>query len=252
MTSFYPACNILGVNVSAVSMNSAVNYINEHIKELSGNYVCVSNVHTTVMSYEDPNYLKIQNSAALVLPDGGPLSLIGKKRGFINMERVTGPDLMTEIFKISTECGYRHFFFGSTEKTLTMLAYRLKYKYPGIQIVGTYSPTREELLNDEIEIINQINQAKADFIWVGLGAPKQERWMGIHQGRVNGLMIGVGAGFDYHAGNIKRAPMWMQKNNMEWLYRLWQEPKRLFARYLKFNIKFLYLMCLKKCIKNKI
>lgn len=239
--SLIPTCNILGVNIAAINMKWLLEYLDKNISKVKGDYICVSNVHTTVTSYEDEEYCAIQNGGLMAIPDGGPLSSVGRKRGYSHMERTTGPSLMGEIFKVSAEKGYRHYFYGSTEKTLELLEKKLKDKYPGIQIVGMYSPPFRPLTNDEDEKITQeINQKKPDFVWVGLGAPKQERWMASHQGQINGLMIGVGAGFDYYAENIKRAPVWMQKRNLEWLYRLIQDPKRLFSRYFHTNTKFIW------------
>lgn len=235
-------CNILGVNIAVTNLNKTVIYIQENLKSLRGNYICVSNVHTTVIAYENEEYRKIQNGGALALPDGKPLSIISSIRGHKNAERVTGPDLMGAIFEESEERGYKHFFYGSTEKTLEVLRVKLKEKYPKLNIAGMYSPPFKENVELEVDsILNKINSKEVDFLWIGLGAPKQEKWMSIHKGKVNALMIGVGAGFDYYSENIKRAPIWMQKYSLEWLYRLIQDPKRLFKRYLITNYKFLFL-----------
>lgn len=238
-----PTCNILGVEIATINMEWLISYISHYIKDLSGNYCCVSNVHTTVMAYEDKKYCDIQNGGIMAIPDGGPLKSIAINRGFKNIERIAGPNLMEEIFKISSKKGYRHFFYGSTEETLAKLHFNLNKKFPGIQIVGMYSPPFRNLTEDEDNtIVEIINHTNADFIWVGLGAPKQEIWMANHRGIVNGFMIGVGAGFDYFAGNINRAPVWMQNANLEWVYRLIQDPKRLFKRYFYTNTKFLWLI----------
>lgn len=236
-----PTCNILGVDIAAVDMEWLLDYLKDNIYTLSGDYICVSNVHTTVTAYEDEEYRKVQNGGIMAIPDGGPLSSVGQKRGFKNMRRTTGPSLMGEIFKISVSKKYRHFFYGSTDETLEKLSSVLKKTYPGIQIAGMYSPPFRAMTAEEDKVIvERINETKPDFVWVGLGAPKQEKWMAAHQGYVNGLMIGVGAGFDYHAGNIERAPEWMQKCNLEWVYRLLQDPKRLFGRYWHTNTKFIW------------
>lgn len=233
-----PTCNIMGVNIAAINIEWLKQYLKENLQDLKGDYICVSNVHTTVTSYEDENYRNIQNNALMAIPDGGPLSSIGRKRGFSSMDRTAGPSLMEEIFK---DKGYTHYFYGSTEETLELLEKKLKEKYSGIKIVGMYSPPFRKLTKEEDEkVIEKINNFNPDFVWIGLGAPKQEIWMAEHQGKVNGLMIGVGAGFDYFAGNIKRAPLWMQKSNLEWLYRLIQDPKRLFKRYFVTNTKFIW------------
>ncbi len=236
-----PTCNIMGVNIAAINMEWLVSYLEKNISEIKGDYICVSNVHTTVTSHEDATYCAIQNGGLMAIPDGGPLSTVGQKRGYKNMERTTGPSLMGEIFKISVKNGYRHYFYGSTEETLRLLNQNLMSNYPGIQIVGMYSPPFRPMTKEEDKAITiSINDAKPDFVWVGLGAPKQEMWMAAHQGRIDGLMLGVGAGFDYYAEKIKRAPIWMQKHNLEWVYRLVQDPKRLFKRYLTTNTKFIW------------
>ena len=236
-----PVCNIMGVNIAAINMSWLIGFTKEYIKELSGDYLCVSNVHTTVMSYDDETYCAVQNGGIMAIPDGGPLSSVGRKRGFSQMERTTGPDYLKEILKISAKEGYRHFFYGSTEETLEKLKKHLELEYPGVQVAGMYSPPFRTLtVEEDAEIKEMMNESQADFIWIGLGAPKQERWMAEHQGQVEGFMVGVGAAFDYLAGNIERAPMWMQKANLEWLYRLLQEPKRLFKRYFYTNTKFIW------------
>lgn len=236
-----PCCNILGVNIAAINMEWLLDFTQNNIKDLSGDYMCVSNVHTTVTAYEDKEYCAVQNGGIMAIPDGGPLSTVGRKRGFASMSRTTGPDYMGEIFKLSEEKGYRHYFYGSTEETLEKLSVKIKSDYPGIQVVGMYSPPFRSVTEDEDEaIVQQINETMPDFVWIGLGAPKQEKWMAEHQGWINGFMVGVGAGFDYFAGNISRAPQWMQKYNLEWLYRLMQDPKKLFWRYCFTNPKFIW------------
>ena len=236
-----PTCNIMGVNIAAINMEWLIDFTKKYVTELSGDYLCVSNVHTTVMSYDDASYCAVQNGGIMAIPDGGPLSSVGRRRGFSEMERTTGPDYLKEILKISAEEGYRHYFYGSTEETLEKLRAILKKDYPGVQIAGMYSPPFRTLSDKEDEeTIKMINDADADFVWIGLGAPKQEKWMADHKGKVKGFMVGVGAAFDFLAGNIERAPMWMQKANLEWLYRLLQEPKRLFRRYFYTNTKFIW------------
>lgn len=240
-------CNILGVDIAVTNMEKTVEYIEENIEVLKGNYICVSNVHTTVMAYESKEYRKIQNGGALALPDGGPLSLLSRKKGYKNAERVTGPDLMGEIFKISEDIGYTHYFYGSTQETLDTLYIKLKEKYPKLKIVGMYSPPFNNIITlENKDKISEINNLEPDFLWIGLGAPKQEQWMSIHKNKINSLMIGVGAGFDYYSERIKRAPKWMQMYNLEWLYRLMQDPRRLYKRYIITNTKFLKLVLRRK------
>lgn len=233
-------CRILGVNIAVTNMAQTVQYIENNLEELRGKYICVSNVHTTVMAHDNPAYRNVQNSAAIALPDGKPLSVVSRKRGYTEAERVTGPDLMGELF--ARENGLKHFFYGDKEETLQILQQKLKEKYPDIQIAGMISPPFRSLSREEEKAyIQQINDSGADIIWIGLGAPKQENWMYEHQGMFQGVMIGVGAGFSYHAGLIKRAPEWMQKMSLEWFYRLMQDPVRLFKRYFTTNLKFILL-----------
>ena len=241
-------CNILGVKICVTNMHSVLIYIKKNINLLKGEYICVSNVHTTIMAYEREAYRNIQNDAALALPDGKPLSIVSKFKGFKDAERVTGPDLMGEIFSLSNEeADFTHYFYGSTEEILELIRFNAGKKYPRLKIVGMYSPPFRKLTEEEdINIIEMINNSGAHFVWVGLGAPKQEIWMYEHKNKVNSLMIGVGAGFDYYAEKIKRAPKWMQKSSLEWLYRLIQDPKRLFKRYMITNAKFIWLLFINK------
>lgn len=235
-------CEILRTKINITNMAQTVAYLEQNLEALRGNYVCVSNVHTTIMSYRDEEYRMIQNSGAMALPDGKPLSIVSRRRGFWDAERVPGPDLMIHIFHESKDKGYRHYFYGSTESTLAELEKSLKRDYPWLNIAGMYSPPFRELSAEEDEkIVKQINDAGPDFIWVALGAPKQEKWMYQHQFKLNGIMIGVGAAFDFSAGTIKRAPKWMQECCLEWLYRITQDPKRLIPRYFNTNFAFIWL-----------
>lgn len=232
-------CRILGVDINVTTMEETVAYLDRHLEELRGKYICVSNVHTTVTAYRDEEYRRVQNGSVMNLPDGKPLSLVCRQRGYKGAGRVPGPDLMPQIFKLSEERGYRHYFYGSTEKTLEALRRVLQEKYPKMEIAGMYSPPFRPLTKEEDEeAVRRINESRADFIWVGLGAPKQEKWMAAHKDQVNGVMLGVGAGFDFHAGTVKRAPNWMQEAYLEWLFRLMQDPKRLIPRYLDTNFSF--------------
>lgn len=234
-------CEVMGVNIVVTNMTKTLQLIQDQMEAWRGKYICVANVHTTVTAHEDASYQEIQNNAVMALPDGGPLSEYSRKQGFTEARRVTGPDLMKEILAISAEKGWRHYFYGSTQETLDLLRKKIEQRYPGAIIAGMYSPPFRELTpQEDVEIVEQINAAKPDFVWVGLGAPKQERWMAAHEDRVKALMIGVGAAFNYEAGNIKRAPQWMQKHNLEWLYRLLQDPKRLFKRYFDTNLRYLW------------
>jgi N-acetylglucosaminyldiphosphoundecaprenol N-acetyl-beta-D-mannosaminyltransferase len=233
---------LFGVKVNVVNMKDTVNYIISNLDELKGKYICVSNVHTTMMSYENNHYRNIQNSSVLSLPDGKPLAILGKLKGFKKIERVVGPELMDEIFKKSEYDGITHYFYGSTEETLAKLRKKLNERYPKLNVVGMYSPPFRPITPEEDKlIVDNINNCNPNVIWVGLGAPKQEIWMHEHLGKITALMIGVGAGFNYHADEIKRAPKLFQSLSLEWLYRLFQDPKRLWKRYFYYNTKFLII-----------
>lgn len=251
MDKYTPTCPVLGVNVAVTGMGKTVEFLYNNVEELRGNYICVSNSHTVVMAHDDEGYMNIQNSAAMVLPDGKPLSVVQRNKGFHEAEKVSGPDLMAVMLNEDTK-HYRHFFYGATEDTLEKLKQNLLRINPELVIAGMYAPPFRPLTASEnADVINMINDSNPDFIWVGLGAPKQEKWMYEHSvisndsSFVNGLMIGVGAAFDFHAGTVKRAPVWMQKVGFEWLYRLCQDPKRLFKRYLVTNTKFILYNFLK-------
>ena len=234
-------CKILGTNINVTNMEDTISYITDNLEELKGDYICVSNVHTTVTAYRDKAYRHVQNSGAMALPDGQPLSIVSRKRGFSEARRVPGPDLMPAILDLSLKAGYRHYFYGSTETTLEALRAALLRRFPKLQIAGMYSPPFRELTGEEDEeIVRRINDSGADFVWVALGAPKQEWWMYEHRHRVKALMLGVGAAFDFTAGTTKRAPMWMQKLCLEWVFRILKDPKRMLPRYLNTNFAFVY------------
>lgn len=233
---------ILGVNVAVTNMEDMVNLITKHVDELKGEFICLSNVHTTVMAYENEEYRNIQNSAFIALPDGSPLAFIQRLRGYKEAEQVPGPDLMPALWRATENTGISHYFYGSSEETINALRQNLEKKHPGIKIAGMEAPPFRPLTEEEdAEAVRRINESGASILWVGLGAPKQEEWMYRHRGKIKCLMFGVGAGFDFHAGTVKRAPLWMRNHYLEWLYRLTQDPKRLWKRYVNTNGKFLLL-----------
>lgn len=237
---------IIGVPISAVNMDSCINNIFEDFESTQGKYICVSNVHTTVMAHDDPGYFKVQADSFMSVPDGKPLSVIGRKQ-FPEMDRVTGPDLMRRIFLESKERKLRHFFYGNTEENLDKLISVLKKDWPWLDICG-YEPSvfRDMSSEEEEELAQRINSTNPDFVWVALGAPRQELFCNRNANRINGLMIGVGGAFNILSGLIPEAPQWMQRLSLEWLYRFFQEPKRLFKRYTVTNCKFIWYLISKK------
>lgn len=226
--------NILGVGVSAITIDVALDTIDGWIAERRRNYVCVTSVHGVIESQSDHELRKILNQAGLVTPDGMPLVWVSRLRNRRSVSRVYGPDLMAAVCTMSVSRGYRHFLYGGAAGVPERLADELRRKFPGIQIVGSYSPPFRPLTPDEDKaVIREINESKADIVWVGLSTPKQEYWMANHFGRLDApVMVGVGAAFDFLAGIKAQAPRWIQRSGLEWLYRLVTEPRRLWRRYL--------------------
>jgi N-acetylglucosaminyldiphosphoundecaprenol N-acetyl-beta-D-mannosaminyltransferase len=241
-----PRADVLGIRVSAISMASAVHTIDEWITRREPHYVCVTGVHGVMESQRDQALLQIHNAAGLVTPDGMPLVWLSRLQGFRQVERVYGPDLMLAVCERSATRGHRHFFYGGAPGVAEMLASRLQWRFPGLQVAGLYSPPFRALIPEEDEaVVKRINALQPDIVWVGMSTPKQERWMAEHVGRLSAsALIGVGAAFDFHAGLKRQAPRWMQRSGLEWLFRLLSEPRRLWRRYLVNNPWFLWLVLL--------
>jgi N-acetylglucosaminyldiphosphoundecaprenol N-acetyl-beta-D-mannosaminyltransferase len=233
--------DVLGVYVSAINMQQAVQLAEERIDSGEKGYVCVTGVHGVMEAQEDAQFRTILNSAAINTPDGMPMSWVGRLQGHHEMDRVYGPDFMLEMCKVSVTRGYRHFFYGGQEGVAQLLAERLTERFPGLQVVGTYTPPFRPLNDEENrQLIDLVDASQPHMLWVGLSTPKQERFMSAYQERLNvSLMIGVGAAFDMHTGRTIDAPAWMKRAGLQWFHRLLQEPKRLGRRYLINNPKFL-------------
>ncbi len=238
--------NVLGVGVSAITMEMALSLIDEWIARREPQYVCVTGVHGVMESQRDPALRATLCRSGLTTPDGMPLVWLSKLKGFRHVERVYGPDLMLALCERSVTRGYRHFLYGGDEELVAALAVRLQERYPGIQIVGTHAPPFRPLTEEEdTAIVRMMNDAAPDVVWVGLSTPKQERWMADHHKRIAApVMVGVGAAFDFGAGRKKQAPHWMRRSGLEWFFRLLQEPRRLWRRYLINNPRFVGLVLL--------
>lgn len=236
--------NVLGVGVSAINLGMALDTVEGWIARRESNYVTVTGVHGVMESQADADIRRIHNRAGLVTPDGMPLVWLGRYYGNKNITQVCGTELMLEICGKSTDKRYRHYFYGGNEGVPEILKSRMEERFPKIKIVGTFSPPFRPLIDDEDEkIVKIINEANPDIVWVGISTPKQERWMAEHVGRLHApVLIGVGAAFDINAGLKKRAPVWMQKCGLEWLYRLLAEPRRLWRRCLKIIPLFILLI----------
>jgi N-acetylglucosaminyldiphosphoundecaprenol N-acetyl-beta-D-mannosaminyltransferase len=238
--------NVLGVGVSAINIPLAVQTIELWIEQRDPHYVCVTGVHGVMESQADQDLRAIHNRAGLVTPDGMPLVWVGRLKGQRQMTRVYGPDLMLALCERAAEKGYRHYFYGGAEGVPEQLAEALRVRFPGLQVAGTYSPPFRPLTPEEdADVVSMINAADPDIVWVGLSTPKQERWMAAHVSRIHApVMLGVGAAFDFHTGRKPQAPGWMQRNGLEWLFRLLTEPKRLWKRYVYNNPRFIALILL--------
>jgi N-acetylglucosaminyldiphosphoundecaprenol N-acetyl-beta-D-mannosaminyltransferase len=236
-----PRVNILGVGVSATSLHQCTRLILDAVRRDVCGYVAVTGVHGISEAYVDESFRRILNCAYLVTPDGMPLSWIGRWEGFSGMDRVYGPDLMSQVFASTTDGSVRHFFYGGAEGVAERLLEEMESRFPGVCVAGTFTPPFRALTKAEFETLReQIRLARADIVWVGLSTPKQERFMAARLDELDTkLMIGVGAAFDFFTGRVRQAPYWMQRSGLEWLFRLVQEPRRLGRRYLVNNPLFL-------------
>jgi N-acetylglucosaminyldiphosphoundecaprenol N-acetyl-beta-D-mannosaminyltransferase len=238
-----PCVDVLGVRVSVLDIERALDVIDNWVTGGHRNYICISGVHGVMESRRDETLRHIHNRAGLVTADGMPLVWWSRLQGWSDARRVYGPDLMLACCERSITTGYRHFFYGGAEGVADLLALRLSRRFPGLIVAGTYTPPFRPLAPQEDEdVVDMINAASPDIVWVGLGTPKQEYWMAEHVGRLQApVLIGVGAAFDFHAGLKPQAPRWMQHSGLEWLFRLGTEPRRLWKRYLVNNPAFLWL-----------
>jgi N-acetylglucosaminyldiphosphoundecaprenol N-acetyl-beta-D-mannosaminyltransferase len=229
-----PRVDVLGVGVSATTIDDTLRVIEGWIAQREPHYVCVSGMHGVMESQQDQDLRRIHNHAGLVTPDGMPLVWLCWLKGYPRVERVYGPDLMLALCQRSAAKGYRHYFYGASPAVLQALTRRLLDQYPGLIVAGSYAPPFRPLEPTEQEfVVQQIRHANPDILWVGLSTPKQERWMAQHLERLGvPVLIGVGAAFDFHSGFKRQAPRWMQQNGLEWLFRLLSEPRRLSRRYL--------------------
>lgn len=246
--------SILGVAIDALSWDDVINRILFLAAIHKSCYICICNVHSVITATRDSEFRRIINEADMATPDGAPIAWALRKLGFPSQQRINGPDLMWKYLFVAQELGHTVFFYGSTPEVLKKLHINIYKNFPKLQIAGLHSPPFRILSKEETDMeIEMINRSGANIVFIGLGCPKQEKWMAAHCGYVNAVMVGVGAAFDYHSGALKRAPLWWQHNGMEWLYRLFLEPRRLFVRYLVTNtlfiIKFSWQLIHEKILK---
>ncbi|REL36558.1 WecB/TagA/CpsF family glycosyltransferase [Thalassotalea euphylliae] len=244
---------VLGMHTHAASFKKIVNSIESMIIRRKGAYICVSNVHMCMEVYDNKTFSKVVNSADLVVADGRPIFWAQKLLGQSEAQQIRGQDLMIELCKVSSTKGIRLGLYGGNSiDVLELVKNNLSKKYSNIQIVYSYSPPFRPLSEEEDKAqIKAINALEVDVLFVGIGCPKQESWMAAHKHSLDCVMIGVGAAFDFIAGEKKHAPVWLQKAGLEWLFRLACEPRRLFKRYFRQNPRFLYYFVRQLLNKNK-
>jgi N-acetylglucosaminyldiphosphoundecaprenol N-acetyl-beta-D-mannosaminyltransferase len=241
-----PRANILGTGVHAVNLEMAVEYLDACVESGTRGYVCVTGVHGVMEALRNRNFRTVLNGALLVTPDGMPTVWIGRLQKHSSMQRVFGPDLMRAVCEQSVRSGHTHFFYGGKPGVAEELKSNFERWYPGIRVLGTSTPPFRRLTHqEESDLSDQIAGLKPDIIWIGLSTPKQEMFMveRIHDLNCK-LMIGVGAAFDFHTGRTKDAPDWIKNAGLQWLHRLYQEPGRLWKRYLVNNLAFCWHLAL--------
>jgi N-acetylglucosaminyldiphosphoundecaprenol N-acetyl-beta-D-mannosaminyltransferase len=240
---------VLAVPIDACTIANVIAKSEEWIcdKQCS-HFIVFNNANGIVLASQNQSFRRAAVEADLSVPDGMPLVWLGRWKGFPIRRRVYGPEFLLEFCQQTEKKGYRHFFYGGHTGVPEKVTQSLKEKFPGIVIAGCYSPPFRPLTPEEEAVIERmINESRADILWVGLGAPKQEIWMEQHRRRLEvPVMAGVGAAFDFLAGRVSQAPLWMRENGLEWLYRLCREPRRLWRRYLVYNSLFLYYLFLEK------
>jgi len=237
---------ILGVRVHATSMDRTLHRLESAIASGEKGYVCVTGVQGVMEAQVDANLKRIINHSLLTIPDGRPTVWVGWLRGMLHMRQVTGPTMMLRICDLSRTKGYKHFFYGGNDGVADQLKAALTERYPGLNVVGTYTPPFRALTSEEeADLIRNVAETKPDFFWVGLSTPKQERFMDEYGPKLDAkLMLGVGAAFDMHTGRIQDAPYWMKFTGTQWVHRIYQDPKRLWKRYLVNNPKFVWQITL--------
>jgi N-acetylglucosaminyldiphosphoundecaprenol N-acetyl-beta-D-mannosaminyltransferase len=234
--------SVLTMEVSLISLKEAVKHILYWAVDSKAHYVCVSNVHMCMETYDSPNFRKVVNQADLIIPDGKPLVWILHWFGFKQVRQIRGYDLMLAVLKTAEKQGLSVGFYGGTRQDLKQLSHRIHKQFPQLTLSCTISPPFGVITTEEDKLfIQQINQSKIRILFVCLGCPKQENWMASHKDKLSCVMIGVGAALSFYTGKNKQAPLWMHKMGLEWLYRFVKEPQRLKRRYLKHNPRFIVL-----------
>lgn len=232
--------SVLGIPIDALSWSDAIQRLLGWARNRDSRYVTICNAHVVVTATQDVWYRGVIEASDMATPDGAPVAWMLRKQGFPEQQRINGPDLTWELARHCEKAGIGVYFYGSKQETLDKLRANLAAAFPALTIAGMESPPFRPLSDEEdAAVVERINASGAGFVFVGLGCPKQERWMAEHRGRIDAVMLGVGAAFDFHAGTVSRAPAWMRRNGLEWLHRLASEPGRLWRRYLITNTLFI-------------
>ena len=230
---------VLGARIDVASWDAALDRILGWARARESRYVTICNAHVVVTASRDAAYGAIINDSDMATPDGAPVAWMLRRQGHADQPRLNGPDLMWALCGRAAVEGVPVYCYGSTDETLARLAPRLREAFPSLDVTMDSPPFRPLSPEEDAATVSRIHAGRAGIVFVGLGCPKQERWMAEHRGRINAVMIGVGAAFDFHAGTVARAPTWMRDNGLEWLHRLFSEPRRLWRRYLVTNTLFL-------------
>jgi N-acetylglucosaminyldiphosphoundecaprenol N-acetyl-beta-D-mannosaminyltransferase len=235
---------VIGIPVDVLTWADTISRIFDWAQRRESRTVCVCDVHSVVHALRDITHADSLRSSDLATPDGAPVAWMIRRKGHLAQERINGPDLMWACCQKAAETGTSIFLYGTTPSTLQRLERRLREAFPSLNVAGAISPPFRALsLEEDAAIVESINRSGAQIVWVGLGCPKQEAWMQAHRGEVKAVMVGVGAALDFHAGVVKRAPIWMQRNGLEWFHRVLQDPRRLAKRYLISNAMFIAACC---------
>jgi len=244
--------NVLGVGVSAINLPQAIDTVDHAIQSGQRNYVCVAAAHSIMDCRRDRTLRRIFNEAAMVTPDGMSLVWYLRRHGHKHVGRVYGPDLLSSMCQRSMDRGHRICFYGGSEEALDGLKARLLERYPALQIAEAIAPPFRPLTaGEQAEIVQRINQSRPDIVWVGIGSPRQERWIAENRSKIGAaVMIGVGAAFDFLSGKKPQAPRWMQRSGLEWLFRLASEPRRLWRRYAEYPLFLALLLAQSTGIKR--
>ncbi len=229
---------VLAAEIDVISWEGALGRVLGWAHAHESRYVTICNVHVVVSASRDAAYRDIINQSDMATPDGAPVAWMLRRQGFEGQARISGPDLMWSLCERAAAAALPVMCYGSTEATLALLEQRLRAAFPALRMSMASPPFRALTAEEDTAMVERINSSGAGIVFVGLGCPKQERWMAAHRGRINAVMIGVGAAFDFHAGTVQRAPAWMRNNGLEWIHRLAAEPGRLWKRYLVTNTLF--------------